>query len=388
MASARLPEAGTPIHSLPFSLITPQRLGMTKTDNSMPFWDIRSGNLAHGLAGRVLSSQQATANVQLCKVIGLRAFALYAPPGYTGMNRRTLFLGITMRPADTDFFRYFTAGQRDRQWGLWVSGLGATEIAPSWTDYPKRIHPDAYMFRWEQGRVLHEHTALYVLRGEGEFESAAAGRRQVAPGTLILLFPADWHRYRPDKKTGWDEYWVSFAGRQMDELVRGGFFSPAEPLMDVGPDETVLRCYLDLLDLGRAEPLGFQQLAAAGVYSILAAALTASRRRGSSEKDEQRVREAKVYLEEHVEASVSIPDLAKALCISPRHLSRLFRRHMGMSPHEFYVQLKMRRVQQLLGTDLSLKEIAHRLGFESPFHLSRAFKNRFGEPPSQWRQGR
>ncbi len=291
-----------------------------------------------------------------------------------------------MRPADTDFFRYFAAGERDRQWGLWVSGLGSTELAPAWTDYPKRIHPDAYMYQWEQGRVLHEYTSVYVPRGGGEFESAAAGRRAVAPGTLILLFPADWHRYRPDKKTGWDEYWVSFAGRQMDELVRGGFFTPAEPLLEVGMDESVLQCYLELLDLGRAEPLGFQQLAAAGVYSILAAALTAVRRRGSSEQDEQRVREAKAYLEEHVEGSVSIPDLAKALLISPRHLSRLFRRHMGMSPHEYHLQLKMRRARQLLGTDLTLKEIARRLGFESPFHFSRAFKQRFGLPPSQWRR--
>ncbi len=293
-----------------------------------------------------------------------------------------------MRPLDTEFFRYFPVGDRDRKWGLSVSGGGSTHIEPFWTEYPKKVHPDAYMFRWEQGRVLHEWAAIYVLRGGGEFESATAGKRRVVPGTFMLLFPGDWHHYRPDKKTGWDEYWVSFAGRHMEDMVRSKFFSPAEPLLAIGTDETVLQSYLDFLDLARAEPVGFQQLAAAEVYKILACALAAVGRQKSSERDEQRVRQAKAYMEEHAECSLSISKLAALLHISPRHLSRLFRHHTGMSPHEFYLQVKMRRVQQLLGTNLTLKEIANSLGFESQFHLSRAFKSRFGMPPSQWRQGR
>jgi len=293
-----------------------------------------------------------------------------------------------MRSADTEFFRYFPASERDRQWGLCVSGVGSTQISPFWTDYPKQVHPDAYMFGWEQGRVPREYSAMYMLRGGGEFESATAGPRRVEPGTLILLFPGDWHRYRPDKKTGWDEYWVWFAGGHVDDLVRDQFFSPGEPLLAIGTDETVLQSFLDLLDLARAEPIGFQQLAAAEVYKILAGALAAVRRQGSSDRDEQRVRQAKAYMEERVEGSISIPKLAALLHVSPRHLSRLFRHHTGMSPQEFYLQVKMRRVQQLLGSNLTLKEIASRLGFESQFHLSRAFKARFGIPPSQWRQGR
>jgi len=290
-----------------------------------------------------------------------------------------------MRPSDIEYFRYFAASPRDRQWGLWVSGVGSTEIGSAWTDYPKHHHPDAYMFGWEQGRVLHEYQALHMLRGGGEFESTRAGHRRVAPGTLALLFPGDWHRYRPDKKTGWDEYWVSFAGWQMDALVHAGFFTPDEPLLAIGADEVVLQAYLDLLDLARAEPVGFQQLAAAGIQTILAAALAAQRRRDSSAEDEQRVRQAKAYLEKRVEGTVAMPDVAALLHISPRHLSRLFRRHTGMSPHEFYLQMKMRRAQQLLGTDLRLKAIANQLGFDSPFHFSRAFKKRFGLSPSQWR---
>jgi AraC-like DNA-binding protein len=48
--------------------------------------------------------------------------------------------------------------------------------------------------------------------------------------------------------------------------------------------------------------------------------------------------------------------------------------------------MKMHRARQLLhDTKLPLKHIARTLGFESPFHFSKAFKQRTGMSPSQWR---
>lgn len=35
-----------------------------------------------------------------------------------------------MRDSDLDFFRYFPISRRDRQWGLYVSGVGSTRIPP------------------------------------------------------------------------------------------------------------------------------------------------------------------------------------------------------------------------------------------------------------------
>ncbi len=56
-----------------------------------------------------------------------------------------------MRTSDQDFFRYFPIGKRDRQWGLYVSGVGATGIPPDYPAYPKCVHPDAYMYNLADG---------------------------------------------------------------------------------------------------------------------------------------------------------------------------------------------------------------------------------------------
>ena len=172
----------------------------------------------------------------------------------------------------------------------------------------------------------------------------------------------------------------------MDEWARQEFFSPAGPLLQVGVDEIVLHHYQQLVDQARAAPMGFQQMAAADVHQILATSLAAVRRCGMTDRNEEIVRQAKAFLEQNVEGTASMPMLARSFHISEDHFRRLFKRHTGMAPYEYYLELKMYRARQLLReTSLTVKHIAHALGFESQFHFSKAFKQRTGMSPSQCR---
>jgi AraC-like DNA-binding protein len=292
-----------------------------------------------------------------------------------------------MRSADLNFFRYFPVSERDRQWGLYVTGVGSAHYPAGYAHYPLTPHPAGYMFQWRQGRVLQEFQAVYISQGNGDYESKTVGSREITAGSVILNFPGEWHRYRASHETGWDEYWCSCNGEHLLDLLRQGFFTPQEPILQPGIDDVLLQTYQDLLDLARAEPVGFPQVAAAKVYEILAVALAAVRRRGATSRDENRIRVAKAYLADNVEGPLAIAELAAKLHISPEHLRRLFRHSTGMSPHEYHLELKMHRARQLLhGTNMTVKQIAQALGFESPFHFSRVFKRRTGVPPGHWRR--
>jgi AraC-like DNA-binding protein len=293
-----------------------------------------------------------------------------------------------MRTSDREFFRYFPISPQDRQWGIYVTGVGSTHVPPYTRSYPVREHPNPYMYTWERGRVLHEYQALYIVDGKGCFESTHRGTQDVNAGAVFLLFPGEWHRYRPATESGWDEYWVSFAGSWVDGVVAEGFFSPKQPVLATGVDETIQHAYLDLLDRARAEPIGYQQLNAASVQEILAGSLAAVRRQRLGGRGDEVVRLAKVALEEQLEGVISIAKLAASLHLSEERLRRLFRQHTGMSPYQYYLELKIHRARQLLReTDLPIKTIAHTLGFESQFHFAKAFKQRTGITPAQWRRG-
>jgi AraC-like DNA-binding protein len=289
---------------------------------------------------------------------------------------------------DNEYFRYLPVSEYDRQWGVYVTGLGHTCVPPFSTSYPVSVHPDYYQFRWDRGRVLQEYQALYVVRGDGEFESKAVVRRKVWPGSVMWLFPGEWHRYRPRKAIGWDEYWISFGGGQIEQLADRGFISPEQAVLDTGVDDAILRPYLAALDRVRTDPIGCQQLISVNVLEILAAALAALRRQRSSGRNETIVREAKALLEQNAAKATSMEKLAQHFQLSEKHFRRLFKSHTGLSPYQYYLQTRIHRAKEmLLGTTMSIKEIASALHFENPFHFSKAFKEKAGMSPSQWRGG-
>jgi AraC family transcriptional regulator len=78
--------------------------------------------------------------------------------------------------------------------------------------------------------------------------------------------------------------------------------------------------------------------------------------------------------------------LAQRFAISPRHLSRSFKAATGTTIHSYMQRARINRAKELLREDqLSLKEIAHVLGFSDASHLSAEFRRQVGFPPSEYR---
>jgi len=84
-----------------------------------------------------------------------------------------------------------------------------------------------------------------------------------------------------------------------------------------------------------------------------------------------------------------VEDLARRLGIGARHLSRLFRRHLGASPLQTATSIRLHRAKSLLEkTDLQITEIAYRAGFKSLRRFNAAFAGLYRQPPSDFRRWR
>jgi len=82
-----------------------------------------------------------------------------------------------------------------------------------------------------------------------------------------------------------------------------------------------------------------------------------------------------------------VAELAKLAGASRAAFVRLFRAATGTSPQRFLRGRRLQRAAELLlTTDETLAQIAARVGYESEFSLSRAFKQRFGLSPSRYRE--
>jgi AraC family transcriptional regulator len=88
-------------------------------------------------------------------------------------------------------------------------------------------------------------------------------------------------------------------------------------------------------------------------------------------------------IEERLAEDLGLVELAAAVGLRPSHLSSLFRKTTGLSPHTYIVQRRLERAQYLLrATKLSIGEIATTVGFYDQSHLVRQMRNAMGVTPS------
>ncbi|MEM9848506.1 MAG: two-component regulator propeller domain-containing protein [Bacteroidota bacterium] len=79
--------------------------------------------------------------------------------------------------------------------------------------------------------------------------------------------------------------------------------------------------------------------------------------------------------------------LSKVLHLSRMHIHRKLKALTGQSTTQYMLALRLERAKDLLKTsDLSISEIAYRVGFKSQSHFSQAFAREVGRSPSSWRK--
>jgi AraC family transcriptional regulator len=93
------------------------------------------------------------------------------------------------------------------------------------------------------------------------------------------------------------------------------------------------------------------------------------------------------YINNHLERDLSLTELATMVQMSSSYFCRSFKQSTGEPPHQYVIQRRLERAKQLLLQDeLTLAEIAYRVGFANQGHLNRHFKRRFGITPRQMKQ--
>ncbi len=100
-----------------------------------------------------------------------------------------------------------------------------------------------------------------------------------------------------------------------------------------------------------------------------------------------RLQEAVNLLGSNITNPLRLSVLADTLDLSPSTLNRLFRRHFGKSPKQYFLELKLQTAADLLASStLTIKQIAGQTGFPNQLHFSKMFKHVHGLSPSAYRK--
>jgi len=96
----------------------------------------------------------------------------------------------------------------------------------------------------------------------------------------------------------------------------------------------------------------------------------------------EHLKRAVAMMEDTIETPMTPGQIADELGISTRQLERLFGRYLNSTPKHYFVEMRLRRAQNLLvQSEQSVTEIAMACGFQSTSHFSKVYRAHFGRSP-------
>ncbi|HTE27690.1 AraC family transcriptional regulator [Flavitalea sp.] len=286
-----------------------------------------------------------------------------------------------------NYFKYLPTSSEDESWGLHVLNAGCNRINKN-VCYPSPDHPAHHYFNWSKGRVLDEYQIIYISKGEGSFESIKCPEQPVKEGSIILLFPGEWHRFKPGTTTGWDEYWVGFKGTIIDNIAPN-FFSKENAVLEVGLHEIIVQLFDEIIEKTKEERTGYQPLIAGIVMHLLGEIHSFNKQQQFPGEDitASVIKKAGIIFRTNVESDLSMEQVAEQLNVSYAWFRKAFKNYTGIAPHKYLLQLKIEKAKLLLSDQsISIKDVAFRLNFESAFYFSRLFKEKTGVSPELYRK--
>ncbi len=100
----------------------------------------------------------------------------------------------------------------------------------------------------------------------------------------------------------------------------------------------------------------------------------------------EHVRAIQEYLLRHLDRPVSVAELSDLVYLTPNHLVRSFREHMGCGPIQWHIAQRLEKAKHyLIASSWRISKIAEETGFSSVYYFSRMFRQKVGLSPSEYR---
>jgi AraC-like DNA-binding protein len=103
-----------------------------------------------------------------------------------------------------------------------------------------------------------------------------------------------------------------------------------------------------------------------------------------SESREKLAKQARAYMDAHLQQNISLEELAKETNVSPYYVDRVFREVIGVPPHVYQLQTRIKKAVDALLKTGSIVEASYYFGFSDQSHFSRIFKKNMGVSPGRF----
>jgi AraC-like DNA-binding protein len=229
-------------------------------------------------------------------------------------------------------------------------------------------------------------TVAVLERGAARF-SLDATQQRAGEGELFVLEPEAVHTGMAAVPEGWTYKVLYIEPRLLHEWAERDASAPRAARWVVFRDVT-LRAALErahgALVAQAPDSLGTEEAVLGAVAALRPHLRPGPPDRGRTHAEHAPVRHAREHLRERWDQRVTLAELATVSGLSRFELVRRFREQNGITPHAFQTDLRVAHARQLLSGGRAPAEVAAECGFADQPHLSRVFKRAVGVSPGRY----
>lgn len=237
----------------------------------------------------------------------------------------------------------------------------------------------------------HSHEEIVIAlteRGGSEFRSRGV-YDQAEPGAVLVFNPGEPHSGRMARNHRW-RYRAFYLTPESTRRFAGQVGLPEQAVPRFLSNKLHDRRLFDRLAQVHmwSEQPGSRLQKQSGLLEVLAELFQRhgdpAPEPGPLGGEESGIRRALDYLNDHYADNVSLADLSRLVNIGTYHLIRCFNKELGLSPHAYLTQIRVRRARDLLEAGVPAAEAAVQVGLYDQSALNRHFKRIHGVTPGQY----
>ncbi|MDP5229574.1 MAG: AraC family transcriptional regulator [Cellulophaga sp.] len=229
---------------------------------------------------------------------------------------------------------------------------------------------------------------IYCVNGKGEIILEGSSTL-ISPNQFFIIPKKTNHEYRANEADPWSIYWFHFDGAIAFELYKRYLGTNIKNYKTISFSVDKIQIFEKVFSLFNRNSLEYQMEYA----NLLSLNLISSFIYHDFEADIQTnsrntlVESIKNFLLRNLDKNFTLEQIASKFNYSKSYLHTKFKVDTGYPILVFFNLKKTQKACEYLNyTDLSIKEISFKVGFEDPLYFSRIFKNFMGKSPRNYRK--
>ncbi|WP_199615911.1 helix-turn-helix transcriptional regulator [Paenibacillus alkalitolerans] len=227
---------------------------------------------------------------------------------------------------------------------------------------------------------------VYTKSGRGRLTYMGKNYTML-PRHIFFIDCMEYQYYAIDSAEPWELLWVHMNGQSVRAYFER-FVMNGGPVRALPPESDIPAILEELIELHRIKSIRNELLASKSIAGLLTSLLlSGSEPESLNAGMPEYIAETTRLIDKRYNEKLTLDLLSKTLAVNKYHLAKEFKKHTGFSPGEYIINTRISRAKELLQySNLSVAEIAEKIGIDNVSHFINLFKYRTEQTPLAFRK--